>query len=45
MSKGGLMEMKVADTGIVTGKPCLDEHGEDLSGKCPANVGYVAEAE
>ena len=35
MSKGGLMEMKVADTGIVTGKSCLDEHGEDLTGKCP----------
>jgi len=29
------MEMKVADTGIVTGKSCLYEHGEDLSGKCP----------
>ena len=29
------MEMKVADTGIVTGKLCLDEHGEDVSGKCP----------
>ena len=29
------MEMKVADTGIVTGKPCLDAHDEDVSGKCP----------
>ncbi len=29
------MEMKVADTGIVTGKPCVDAHDEDVSGKCP----------